>query len=175
MPADETAPEPIETNLISVRRAVTDDLEILVEMHHRTILHMMENPPHGFFGDPAAAPDHERLLNDFQEAVDGEDAILLVAEVAGEIAGSALGIIEEFSDELIEAPYLTVLYVATADAWRRRGVAGRLLSEMEQVARERGLRILELRVWANNESAFGLYERFGYKTIEHRMAKRLVD
>jgi len=175
MVTEEAASEQIDPSLIEVREAAPADLDALVKMHHRTIQHLVADPPHGFSGDPAATPDHERLFNDFQEAVDGEDAVLLVAEIGGELAGSALGIIEEFSDELVEAPYLTVMYVATADEWRRRGVAGRLLDEMEQVARRRGLRILELRVWANNETALGLYERFGYKMLEHRMAKRLVD
>jgi ribosomal protein S18 acetylase RimI-like enzyme len=58
------------------------------------------------------------------------------------------------------------LYVdslATADTFRRRGVATALLEDAERGARERGLTALALDTQVANSGARALYERFGFE------------
>jgi ribosomal protein S18 acetylase RimI-like enzyme len=52
--------------------------------------------------------------------------------------------------------------LATAEGFRRRGVAVALLQETERMARERGFEALALDTTAGNSSARALYERFGF-------------
>ncbi len=158
---------------ISVRQATAGDLPALIALNLHAVEELSANPPAGFHGDPAAAPDAAQLESEFQAVIEGDGRLLLVAELDGGLAGSVLGTIEDYSDELVEAPYLTVQYVAVAPAMRGSGVGSALLTSLEQAARGLGISVLELRVWANNRSAIDLYIRQGYATLEHRMAKRL--
>jgi len=66
------------------------------------------------------------------------------------------------------APPAASFYVdslATASAWRRRGVASALLEEAERLARGRGLTFLALDCWLDNEPARALYARAGFEEI----------
>lgn len=158
---------------IRVRAAVAADLTALVAMHLQAVEQLAANPPAGFVGNAAAAPDARQLADEFTAAIAAADQVLLVAELDGRVAGSVLGTVEEYSDELLEAPYLTVQYLATDPAARGRGVARALLTALEDAARGRGLSVLELRVWSNNHAAIELYLSQGYEVLEQRMARRL--
>lgn len=64
------------------------------------------------------------------------------------------------------APPAQSLYVdslATAEGFRRRGVAAALLEAAERDARERGLPALALDTRATNDGARALYERLGFE------------
>jgi ribosomal protein S18 acetylase RimI-like enzyme len=60
--------------------------------------------------------------------------------------------------------------LATADGFRRRGVAMALLREAESLARERGFAALALDTVAENRGARALYTRFGFEIGEERPA-----
>ena len=60
--------------------------------------------------------------------------------------------------------------LATADGFRRRGVAMALLAEAERLARESGLPALALDTVATNTGARALYTRFGFEVGEERPA-----
>jgi ribosomal protein S18 acetylase RimI-like enzyme len=148
-------------------------LPALIALNVQVIAELTAEPPAGFCGDTAAAPDEAQLENEFKAALADNDHLLLLAELDGRLAGSALGSVEDYSDELLEAPYLTVQYVAVSPAARGQGVAQALLTALEHQAREHGLSVLELRVWSNNRAAIELYVKQGYSPIEQRMAKRI--
>jgi ribosomal protein S18 acetylase RimI-like enzyme len=158
---------------LNVRAAVTADLPALIALNVQVIAELSAEPPAGFRGNTAAAPDASQLDNEFKAALADDGQLLLLAELDGRLAGSALGSVEDYSDELLEAPYLTVQYVAVSPAARGQGVAQALLTALEHRARARGLSVLELRVWSNNRAAIELYVKQGYTPIEQRMAKKL--
>jgi ribosomal protein S18 acetylase RimI-like enzyme len=60
--------------------------------------------------------------------------------------------------------------LATADQFRRRGVAMALLHEAERLARERGCPALALDTVATNSGARALYASFGFEVGEERPA-----
>ena len=55
--------------------------------------------------------------------------------------------------------------LATAEGFRRRGVARALLAEAERQARERGLRSLALDTWVENQAARALYGGAGFSEV----------
>ena len=63
-----------------------------------------------------------------------------------------------------DAFYIDAL--ATAEGYRRRGLAEALLSEAERLARENGLEALALDTTVANSPARALYERFGFEASE---------
>lgn len=60
--------------------------------------------------------------------------------------------------------------VAVDPQWRRRGIAHRLLHEVMDRARERGVRELFLEVRPSNHGARQLYEKFGFTAVGQRRA-----
>lgn len=64
--------------------------------------------------------------------------------------------------------------LATADEWRGRGLAGRLLDLAEHRARLRGCDRLALEVREDNTAALGLYERKGF-AVGRRLVSYYAD
>lgn len=103
-----------------------------------------------------------------------------VAEQSGRVVGS-IGLTPGATANEIE---LRMLYVARA--WRRHGLAARLVALVENEAKRRGATSITL--WSDTrfEDAHGLYDRLGYtrspssrelhdlsNTVEHNFTKRL--
>lgn len=96
----------------------------------------------------------------FSRWINDEDAIWLLAEEDGKSVGICLTRVND-KKEMLEArePCVDLLYVR--EAYRRRGIARRLLEETERRARAMGLQTLTLTTDGYNKSAQQLYERFG--------------
>lgn len=58
--------------------------------------------------------------------------------------------------------------VAVAPPWRGRGIAQRLLDELEEEGRRRGARLVTLEVRRSNDAARRLYRKNGFSTVEIR-------
>jgi ribosomal protein S18 acetylase RimI-like enzyme len=74
-------------------------------------------------------------------------------------------------------PPAASLYIdslATAERFRRRGVAAALLREAERIARERGLPAIALDTRAANGGARALYEREGYQLTAEVPASKQI-
>ena len=139
-----TAPRPP----VSVRPATLADVDAVVAM-------LVEVAGEGRWIGTEAPVDVCQRRRRMVEDVEGDDAIVLVAEAGGEPVGQ-LG--------LRLAPYgvadLGMLVVA---GWRGRGVGTALLAEAVRRAREAGAHKIALQVWPHNAAAVALYERFGFQ------------
>lgn len=58
--------------------------------------------------------------------------------------------------------------VATAPAFRRQGVAARLLEQSLERCRDAGFEAAWLEVRAGNAAAIALYHRYGFRTVDRR-------
>jgi ribosomal-protein-alanine N-acetyltransferase len=83
-----------------------------------------------------------------------------VAEMGGGVAGILVG--------RVAADEFEVLNLAVAKAWRRRGIATRLLKAALENARTAGARQAYLDVRASNEGGIALYERLGFQVFGRR-------
>ena len=106
----------------------------------------------------AARFDEERI----QAVIHNEATELLVARLDGRIVGMAT---------FVSFPLLTGLRghvedVVVDESVRGRGIARMLLETMTMMARERGLRTLDLTSRPSRESALRLYEAVGFQRRE---------
>ncbi len=61
-----------------------------------------------------------------------------------------------------------IMNVAVAPAFRRQGIAARLLTELERLLENQKVHSLTLEVRASNEAAITLYSRLGYVQVGRR-------
>jgi ribosomal-protein-alanine N-acetyltransferase len=95
-----------------------------------------------------------RAMREFAEA---PGAITVLAQAEGDLAGFCVVQMEEY-----------VGYVVTLDVaprWRRQGLAGTLMSEMETKVRAVGGTAMALHVFPGNDGAVQFYQRIGYQSL----------
>jgi len=89
------------------------------------------------------------------------NAIGLVARVNGEIAGFAIARVDIGRN----TSFGHILTVDVAPAYRRKGIAQKLLQEIETIFREKGIKECRLEVREDNVAALRLYQKLGYKKV----------
>ena len=89
------------------------------------------------------------------------NSISLIATERNQIVGFIIGSI------CFERNSLTghILTIDVSPAHRRKGIGARLLSEMERLFREKGVKVCRLEVREDNLRALELYRKFGYDEI----------
>ena len=87
--------------------------------------------------------------------------LFLVAEADGELVGYAIGEVERTKGKRVGH----LMNIAVAEAWRRKGLATRLLDEIEGRFKERYADVAYLEVRLGNTPAQRLYAGRGYSVV----------
>ncbi len=95
-----------------------------------------------------------RAMRYFAEA---RRAVTVLAEADGELVGFCIAEVDE------EIGYVVTLDVAPA--WRRQGLAQRLMAEVEAKVRAAGAESMALHVFRGNAGAMQFYEKIGYGRV----------
>lgn len=110
-----------------------------------------------FVGD--APPRLESLMHRLR-GLDPKQSLYLVAQCAGEELLCAWLELHRLAPERLK--HVAVLTLAVARAYRRQGIASRLLRESYRWARRVGVEKITLNVRAGNRAAIALYAREGF-------------
>lgn len=103
----------------------------------------------------------ERFLN---AVLNSPDDLMIVCEVDGKIAGNCS---LAFMDKK-KMRHRSNVGIALLKEYWGRGIGTRMFEEMEKIARERGVRQMELEVLEGNERAVHLYEKMGFRFVGKR-------
>lgn len=128
---------------IAVQNASLEDLEALYEIEK------------GCFTEEAFSKEQ---ISHFLKA---SDAVNLVAQVNGKVAGFILGLIEHHRKSCVGHVYT----IDVASRYRRMGVGLKLLEAIEEDFRKRGAEACFLEVRFNNLAARELYRKNGYTEL----------
>ena len=145
---------------VHVRRAEPGDAAALV-----ALLHAVGTEPEGWLlSDPSmrSVAAERRYVRSVRRH---PDAVLLVAEVDGEIAGR----LSMSRDPHPSSAHVADFGLTVAAPFRRHGVGTALLAEADAWARAAGIRKLELHVFPHNDGAIALYEKVGYVREGYRV------
>lgn len=96
----------------------------------------------------------------FREEMENALAVYFVAWKDGELAGYCG--FWQVADE----GHIT--NVAVLERFRRQGVGGGLIAQMEDYAGKAGLGLMTLEVRKSNQAAIGLYKKYGFSVIGER-------
>lgn len=159
--------------MTSIRVARRDDYEGLCAVMRELDVFHADALPHFFhpFDEPA------RSLQWFTDMLENPEALLLVAEHEGRVAGVLSGLVRQNPDLPMFAPrrWLVVDNVAVLNAYRRMGIGQALMEQAHAWAQAQRLAEVELSVWEFNEDAIAFYEALGYTTIVRRLWKGLEE
>jgi len=89
------------------------------------------------------------------------NSVSLVAKVNSEIIGFIIGIIYLERN----SPTGHILTIDISPIYRRKGIAQKLLQEIEKIFKEKGVKACRLEVREDNIAALRLYQKFGYKKV----------
>jgi len=129
---------------VSVRRATIGDLETLLSIEREC------------FTMEAYTKEQMSYL------LESPNAVGLVAKVNNEVAGFSIGLIERHGKTKRGHVYT----IDVAVKHRRTGIGLKLLSELEGVFVEKGVKTCYLEVRVDNKAARELYRKHGYTELE---------
>jgi len=145
------------TGELTIRRATPGDLSAVMRMFDE-LAELQE----GWRGFTPRTDLRGEMLRRYGADLADPDALLVVAELSGEIVGMAAGHVHRpsaFSDEL--AVELGSVFVVPEH--RGRGVAGALTAEVARFARARGVERITLKTFAQNEEALVVWQKLGFE------------
>jgi len=96
-------------------------------------------------------------------AIEESSLAALVAEIDGQIVGSSE--VEQRTPQFPEMSHVGVLGIAILKIARGVGLGTALIESLLHLAREMGLKVIILDMFATNTIARGLYEKVGFKEV----------
>jgi ribosomal protein S18 acetylase RimI-like enzyme len=151
-----------------IRPAVEADYEALCALWAELDEHHRRARPELF-----RVPEGARRARDwFAATATGPESAVLVAEDAGRLVGLTVLAVQTPPEQPVRRvrPHVELENLVVARAFRRRGVARRLIQAAALWTRERGLNELELTVHEFNATARAFYEAAGFMTARRRMS-----
>jgi ribosomal protein S18 acetylase RimI-like enzyme len=105
---------------------------------------------------------HEVFGDWFIDQIGQESSMPLVAEVDGEVAGYALGILRKHPQVFLHRDYGEVNDIAVGAKFRRQGTGQALFARMSEWFTSHGITRIEARVATSNEVSSGFWRRLGF-------------
>lgn len=121
------------------------------------------------------ATDHEEAVSWFRERLANPDVTVFVAEDEAPLGyAMALHVRLPRNPFCPERVRLVVDQIAVVEGVRRQGVGSRLMTSVEQLARELGVKRVQLEARAFNVDAIRFYEALGFTTVQLRLERALT-
>ncbi|MBB3128573.1 ribosomal protein S18 acetylase RimI-like enzyme [Paenibacillus rhizosphaerae] len=148
----------------------TTDYELLARLNkHIHELHVTLYPelfvPYNF----------ENIRETFKQLVTNENRVYLVLEDMGEALGYACVEIVEYPEDTITKERKSVLVhdISIIEGQKRRGYGSHLMSHIYDIARSKGIDLIELSYYANNKHASDFYTKQGFVDYRKIAYKKL--
>ncbi|WP_286924302.1 MULTISPECIES: GNAT family N-acetyltransferase [Lysinibacillus] len=149
---------------MKIKIATVDEIEQIEILYQELFLEMSILQPN--YWKPAKQ-DVEFIRNTINE----KESDILIAEINKHVAGFLLvqeTITSPYSC-LVQHKYAFITDVIVGKSYQNQGIGSALLLEAKNWAQDRNLDYLELSVLAENTGAISLYEKHGFKDMNHTM------
>ncbi|TDF92922.1 GNAT family N-acetyltransferase [Paenibacillus piri] len=117
----------------------------------------------------------ETIRESFKQLVTNENLIYLVLEDMGEPLGYACVEINEYPEDAQTKKRKSVFVhdFSIVEGQKRRGYGSYLMSHIYDIARSKGIDLVELSYWAKNEHAESFYNKHGFVNYRKLVYKKL--
>lgn len=165
--------QPEKNRNITIRKVLKEDFKEIALLHFKIVNDVMPKLVPSvceFSNYPMQLTDAEKTI---KEMIEDPDRDIIVACNENKIIGFLSIVTENFTDDLIPAPFSTIEYIEVEPDFQSVGVGQILMEEAERIAYSKGYKYIDSLVWETNEKAKRLNEKNGFCTIERRMIKKL--
>ena len=154
---------------MKIRRALSQDIDALLNLHHQIGKFHFENAPDAFV-EPSAA---EREF--FLRALSDESRLFLLAETQDEVVGFITAAITQNQTIpfLVKYPICRIGTIVVDQSKRSKGVGTQIMSACQSWAFESGAKQMRLEVISFNQGAQQFYVNLGFENTSHIMSKQL--
>lgn len=116
--------------------------------------------------------EHPLSINEFEEIVQNNDVISVVAEENGVIIGLCIVTIRSKSG-MIDKKVAYMDDLCVDEGFRGQGIGKKLFSFVSNMAKKKGAERLDLMVWSFNQKALNFYEELGMKPQRYILENEL--
>ncbi|MES1224944.1 MAG: GNAT family N-acetyltransferase [Bacteroidota bacterium] len=148
--------------MLIIRRAAQADITVLKEFQQEIV------EAERFF-DPTLKPG-VLFYYDLDQLIISPDAIVLVAEENGVLAGTGFAQIRTAQEYLRHSVYIYLGFMFTRPEARGKGINKKILEGLMEWSRMKGIDEIRLEVFADNKIARQAYNNFGFQ--EHLVEMR---
>lgn len=139
---------------IVIRNAEIEDTKKIDEFLTKLILDERKYDPN--------INENCEITNYYENIISKEDTCILVAEYDRKLVGYLYGFIKNDGDTCISlVSKLDALYVE--EDFRNMNIGNNLIEEFKKWCLTRNVKNIEVNLWQNNEIAFKLYSKHGFK------------
>lgn len=160
---------------ITIRKALKEDFKEIALLHFKIVNDVMPKLVPSiceFSNYPMQLTDAEKSI---KEMIEDPNHDIIVACNKNKIIGLLSIVTENYTDDLMPAPFSTIEYIEVEPDFQSVGVGQILIDEAERIAYLKDHKYIDSLVWETNEKAKRLNEKNGFCTIERRMAKKLLE
>ena len=152
---------------VQIRPAQSKDLDGIIEVFAETDQQLGTAQPDVY----RHAPDPSSTRSYYESQLLLPDVHILVAEEKSEIVGGLHAIVKISPpiSMIKQQSWLSITNLSVVQAYQDRGIQQLLLKQAQELARQLGLRAIELIVQEFNSSAQHFYDGLGYQTIKQVM------
>lgn len=143
----------------TIRRATLEDVESAAALGTEIVKHHHRTDPERFFYDDEVPQGYAWWL---QREIERRDAVVLLAEQAGQVVGYSYGAIEERDWAVLLDQHGALHDLFVVPEARRSGVGKALVAALIDELKALGATLLVLRVMVQNEPARRLAASFGF-------------
>jgi len=166
--------QPEKNRNITIRKVLKEDFKEIALLHFKIVNDVMPKLVPSvceFSNYPMQLTDAEKTI---KEMIEDPDRDIIVACNENKIIGFLSIVTENFTDDLIPAPFSTIEYIEVEPDFQSVGIGQILIEEAERIAYSKGHKYINGLVWETNEKVKRLNEKNGFCTIERRMVKKLL-
>lgn len=156
----------MENHAVNIRRASTEDAELLAQLGARTFAETFaeDNSPEDMAAYMADSFSPERLTEELTDPL----SVFFIAEVEGRAAGYAKLHPGEAPEGVDGQKPIELVRLYVAQAWLGRGVGPALMRRCIDEARGKGFQTIWLGVWERNRRAQAFYRKWDFHEVgEH--------
>lgn len=151
---------------LSIRKLKSEDygdIDSLMRQLHQ--IHVDARP------DMYAEIEHPYSEEYFMKLIKNDKIIGVAAEVDKKVVGLCIATMRDKSN-MVEMPIAYVDELVVDKEFRRQGIAKRLYAFVEEEARQRGAKRLDLMVWEFNKEALEFYKSLGMTVQRYILEKK---
>jgi diamine N-acetyltransferase len=119
--------------------------------------------------------DYEAIKKFFKSIIHNDSFIFLLVEDNGEALGYAWIEIRKYPENAFKKSYKSVYVhqISIAETQRKKGYGSKLMEEIYEIAKNKGIDLVELDYWFENNIAKDFYQKHGFKKYREFVYKEL--